>query len=369
MWNSGMLVGMWLALGIAGALAGPGDFGKNFTVSFADEDQAFEQEPPQLWILSPGEDSTEVVLRDDGSDGDAEAGDAVYSGTFNELPDNEVVLVIEGPTGEIWRRTGFFVPADMQYPALRLTLKDGVVEGGLKADLSPEEQRKRDLEGHAPNRETQGSLRELLQDDQQRVSLLVLLLVVFFPPLALWGVRRARDEDRGFVEGLLFLLGLRRDSRGFLSAAEVQLPEGLPVLEPGLQVWGGDASFESLRTRIAEEEALNCELFWLPSRRLFGHDTPKNPHLDGAKMSLAEALRWRRGAAGELPRGPIFVEGLQALHTGYGCERSLWEDLQSLARDCPVVILRRQAGRGASWVAQGPPEEWLQGADEDPPLT
>ena len=77
------------------------------TVSFADEDQVFEQEPPQLWILSPGEDSTEVVLWDDGSDGDAEAGDAVYSGTFNELLDNEVVLVIEGPTGEIRRRTAF----------------------------------------------------------------------------------------------------------------------------------------------------------------------------------------------------------------------------------------------------------------------
>ena len=193
-----------------------------------------------------------------------------------------------------------------------------------------------------------------------------MLLLVVFSRRWRCGVSGAADEDQDLSRDC-FSFGLRRDSRGFLSAAEVQLPEGLPVLEPGLQVWGGDASFESLRTRIAEEEALNCELFWLPSRRLFGHDTPKTHTWMGPKMSLAEALRWRRGAAGELPRGPIFVEGPRRCTLATAARGPL-EDLQSLVRDCPVVISggRRVVGRAGWLKASG---GMALGADEDPPLT
>ena len=153
-----MLVPMWLGLGIAAALAGPGDFGKKFTVSFADQDGIFEQQTPRLRILASENEFLRVSLLDDGSSGDAEAGDAIYSGTVSELPDSEVVLVLDGPTGEIWRQVEFSVPAAMQYQALRLVLKRGVVEGELQADLSPDEQQALDLHGHAPNRGEESEL-------------------------------------------------------------------------------------------------------------------------------------------------------------------------------------------------------------------
>ena len=360
-----MLVAMWLGLGIAAALAGPGDFGKNFTVSFVDKDDAFGQATPSLWIVSPGVESVQVVLRDDGGAGDAEAGDSVYSGTVNELPAAEVLVVLEGPEGELWRRAGFSIPADMSYPALRLTLRDGLVEGGVQADLSPEEQRALDLQGQAPNRGVGGDLQSLLQDEQQRISLLVLLMVVFVPPLAFWAVARKQGRERSPLEALAYSLGSKKSAHPRISVDEIVLGGGLPDLELGLQVWGAGVSFETLRRQLASETSRNCDLFWLPARRSFGHELPGIHTWGGSKPELAEALHWRKRAQGKMPAGPLFIEGMDALYTGYGCKKSLWLDLQSLARDCPVVILWQEEGQGKDWVLQEPPEEWLRGAGKD----
>ncbi|MEC7240961.1 MAG: choice-of-anchor X domain-containing protein [Myxococcota bacterium] len=350
-----MLVAMWLGFGIAAALAGPGNFGKNFTVSFEDMDGLFEQQAPRLWVVAPEGAPVEVSLRDDGGQGDAEAGDSVYSGTVGELPDAQVVVYVDGPSGEIWRQDPFFVPADMQYPALRLKLENGVVEGGLKADLSPEEQRVVDREGHPVGNTGEGGLRGALQDSQQRISLLILILLVAAPALMLWRERRAR--------------GRMAQERAMLSAADLVLGIDLPHLQAGLQVWTSAESFESLRNRLAVVPDRNCEIFWLSVQPSAEPGFSGLHTWTGPKLELVQALRWRLAVGStETPPGPLFIEGLEALYLGYGERTSQWIDLQSLAQDCPVVILRRALDSSGGWVAEEPPEEWLQAAGEDQPL-
>jgi hypothetical protein len=129
-------------------------------------------------------------------------------------------------------------------------------------------------------------------------------------------------------------------------------------------VWVSSETPASLRRRLASESALNCQVFWVPAGRSFGHDLAGIQTWGGTKPSLAEALRWRSSAQSGPLLGPLFVEGFPALHIGYGSRQMLWRDLQSLAGDCPVIILRRASDRGQGWVAESLPEEWLQGEDE-----
>ena len=117
-----MLVAMWLGFGIAAALAGPGNFGKNFTISFEDMDGLFERQAPRLWVVAPEGTPVEVSLRDDGGQGDAEAGDSIYSGTVNELPDAPVIGG-GGAVGWDLEAGQFSVPGDIRFPSLRLKLK------------------------------------------------------------------------------------------------------------------------------------------------------------------------------------------------------------------------------------------------------
>ena len=353
---SDMLVAMLSWFLIASSLASGGDFGRNFAVSFEDRDGMFEQEAPTLWIVSTDGGSFRVGLRDDGGAGDAEEGDSIFSATVGELPGSSVLLVVDGPSGEIWREADFSIPGDMEYPALRLSLASGLVEGGLQQDLSPKEQRAAALEGHAPNRGVQGELQSMMKDKDGRISLLVLALLVGLPPLLVIGVRRRQFR-------------LRRRKNWSMALDEVVLGQDLPPLKPGLQVWASKRSATTLREELGGNAERNCELFWLPKNRVYGRDFSGIYTWSGALLSLIEALRWRQNTGSQGRVGPLFVEGVESLHFGYGLDERIWDDLETLAGECPVVILQKDPSASADWALRGLPPEWLAKAVGDRPGT
>ena len=140
---------MWFVL-LTVFLGTAGRSSVDFMIAFDDRDEGLAEDPPSLWVIPIDGVSLEYPLSDLGESGDAVAGDHAYAAVVNDLPETKVLLVLQNSEQELWRQADFLVPAEMDYPALRLHMENGVVSGTLQDDPSPEERQEQESAAYGP---------------------------------------------------------------------------------------------------------------------------------------------------------------------------------------------------------------------------
>jgi hypothetical protein len=299
-----------LQIAFALAHASTGGQGGNFMVALDDVDGVLGERSPVLWALVPGSVSLSFVLLDDGLNGDRLAGDGLFTGMVNELPQVPVHLSLQTAAGDIWRQQDFLFSGDLQYPALRLRFKDGVVSGELRAEVPPENLK--EIENISPGRFWIGAI----------VSFLVGFLGLNGAKVAVSKIRSRRVARQVQAE--------RGD--------KWPLSQGLPVLRDGLQIWERTGASLELRKRILSHTEVCRTVFWLPVDGVEGLGADQVSVWVGEPPSIGEIMHWRDLAFDRARVGPVFIEGLVSVRSGDLTEAEWLTDLSEMAKG-PVVLI------------------------------
>ena len=328
-------------------LASEGEYGRNFMLSLQDVDGVLAGQTPTLWVLTPDSVSLQFPLTDDGIDADQVEGNGLFSGTVNELPDPPMRLVLQNGDEELWRKEHFVLPGDLEYPALRLVFEQGEVTGGLQADLSPDALRALEAAGAAP---------PSMSSDFPG------------PPFDEADLRGGSPWGRivlGFFGGLISLIGGRKLVQYFRvhrprfrnvkkalaqRGSEWDLGAEFPVLRDGLQIWSSGVEARVLRERICRATEPHGCLFWVSPG---GHEGLSDGAVRWRKEapSAGEAIYWRGRLFPPSLAGPLFIEGLEALHSGELQDAELLQDLSEMAWG-PIVLLSRPGQLPEGWEAE-----------------